>query len=350
MRGGPTAVLGAGNGGMALAGDLALQGLAVRLYEHPDYTEGFAPVLTRGMIDVRDGGDGPVRPSALALATHDLAAAIEGAAIVNLIVPVSAQLRFFDALLPLLAPEQTVIVWAGRCGGLRLGQLRKERAGSFGVVEANTLPYGTRRTGPTEVSIFFRALKAFAAPVAGAGADAAIAAAQAWFPVLARLASPVEVMLRNSGTVVLGVGAMLNVGAIEAAEGKFALFRDGMTPAVRGAIRTVHHELIALGAALGFAIPPYPEEVYASPTSIEGANFRDAKGGTDGFFRLTGPDRLHHRYTIENIRYGLAVAAALGRRHGVPMPLCATLVTLADQLLGPDFARQGWTLAELGLD
>jgi opine dehydrogenase len=324
--------------------------VAVRLYEHPDLADGFAPLRASRTIEIRELTR-PPRTARLATATHDLDEAIAGASIVNLVVPVSAQSHFVEPLLPRLSVAQTAVFWAGRFGGLRMARQRAAQPGaaSFGIVEANTLPYGTRRTGPTEVTIGFRALRIYAAPV-GTVPATALATLRAWFPILEPLDSPVDAALRNSGTIILGVGAILNAGAIESAGGRFALFRDGMTGSVRRAVRAVHLEIVALGRAMGFDVAPYPESVYAAPTSIEGANFRDAEGGVEGFHRLTGPDRLFHRYTVENIRFGLAVAAALGARSGVPMPATRAIVDLADATLGSDFARLGWSLAELGLE
>jgi len=345
-----TAILGAGNGGLALAADLAAQGLAVRLYEHPDLADSFSPIQRARAIELVEATK-PRHQVPLASAGHDLDAAIADVTIINLIVPVSAQPRFVEPLLSRLRADQTLVFWAGRLGGLRAHRLRASMIGiaPFAIVEANTLPYGARRTGPTEVTIGFRATHAFAAPV-GPANPGALDALRRWHPALDILASPIEVGLRNSGTIVLGVGAILNAGAIETARGQFALFRDGMTMSVRRAVRAVHLEVVTLGQAMGFAMAPYPDHVYDGPTSIEGANFRDPVGGVEGFHRLTGPDQLFHRYTIENIRYGLAVAAALGVRHRVAMPATRAIVDLADAMLGPEFACMGWSLSELGLD
>jgi opine dehydrogenase len=346
------AVLGAGNAGLALAGDLALKGHMVRLYEHPDLAEGFAAIKSRCGIQVDDGSEGPPASVTFTAATHDITEAIEGVRLIHLVVPVSAQETFLRKLIPLLRADQTVTIWAGRFGSLRCAVLRDQAKGAarFGIVEVNSLPHGSRRTGPETVAINFRALVLYAASVEPGPGVAAIEALQAIFPVIKRVESPLEVVLRNSGIPLLGVGALMNIGAIEARGREFSLFRDGMTPAVRKAIRLTHEEMIAVGRALGLSIPPYPEAIYDGPTSIEGANFQDKIGGIDGFMRLTGPDRLNHRYTIENIRYGLAVISALGRRHGVSSPFIDSLCVVCDRLCGPEFAKLGWTLADLGLD
>lgn len=344
-------MLGAGNGGLALAGDLALKGADIHLFEHPSLSENFAPIASAGALTVEDARTGGTEIATLGVATTDLAEALDGVSFVHLIVPVSAQETFYEALLPRLSSGgRTLIIWAGRFGSYRFRKLAREVGISLSavpVMEVNTLPYGCRRIGPTTVRITARATIIYAAGLPAAEAESGMRMLEEIFPILKRAASPLEAAMRNSGTPVLGVGAMLNLGGIESSSGQFALFREGMTPSVRRAVRGVHHELIAVAAAWGVTIPPYGETVYAHETSIESANFKDSQGGYEGFKLLTGPDRVNHRYTIENVRYGFALIAAMGRARGVPTPLLDGFTAIADEVCGPDFARLGWSLEDL---
>ena len=169
------------------------------------------------------------------------------------------------------------------------------------------------------------------------------------YPVVEAAESVLLAAFQNSAMPVLAVGAVLNVGAIETRGAAFSLFLDGMTPAVRQAIAAVYGEMRGVGTALGFAITDYPPEVFLAPASIEGANFRDEAGGTDGFFNLTGPDRIYHRYTVENVAYGLAVVAGLGRQAGVATPTIDAVCRIVAVACGPAFAREGRSLDALGL-
>ena len=345
----PVAVLGAGNGGLALAGDLASRGRTVRLYEHPDFASSTVelredPILT--LVDAL----GHRTSARIDRVTHDLSQALDGVDIVHLVVPVSVQEVYFNLLLPVLGSARVLVLWAGRFGALRFRKLAREAGVDVTpVIEVNTLPYGCRRVGSSEVRIAFRALKMFAAGVPKAATEAALAMLVEEFPQLVAVENPIEVALRNSSMLVLGVGPLLNMGAIETNGPEFALFRDGMTPAVRAVVKAVHAEFIAVGRAWNVRIPRYSEAVYTHPTSVEGANFRDSSGGYDGFALLTGPDRMIHRYTIENVRYGFAIVASLGRAAGVATPLLDGLTEVAGAACGAEFANTGWGLADLDL-
>ncbi|WP_046866672.1 NAD/NADP-dependent octopine/nopaline dehydrogenase family protein [Microvirga massiliensis] len=349
--GSSSAVLGAGNGGLALAGDLALQGHDVRLYEHPDFSFSISELQRTPRLTLVDA-QGREQTAILRKVGDDLDEALEGANLIHLVVPVSAQEVYFRMLLPRLGPDCTIVLWAGRLGSLRFKKLARQAgmaAEDAKIAEVNTLPYGCRRIGERQVRIAFRALKMFATGIPHESTRESLQPLQSTFPNITIVKSAIEVALRNSSMLVLGIGPLLNVGAIEAMQGNFALFRDGMTSGVRRTVRAAHYEFIEVGRAWGVDIAPYPEEVYEHPTSVEGANFRDTSGGYDGFALLTGPDRLFHRYTVENVRYGFAIIAELGRVKGVVTPTLDALTHLADTICGREFSSIGWKLEDLDL-
>jgi opine dehydrogenase len=45
-------ILGAGNGGYAMAADLSMVGYETNLYEYPDYTENLKPITEKGGIEM----------------------------------------------------------------------------------------------------------------------------------------------------------------------------------------------------------------------------------------------------------------------------------------------------------
>jgi opine dehydrogenase len=353
LRDEPVVILGGGNSALAMAGDLALQGREVRLYEHESQADSFQALREKRKLVVQSGGAGEkTQEVRLTMATHDLEEAMAGVSFIHLVVPSFVQDLFFGQLLPLLRPAHTVVVWAGRFGASRLAHLCHTSTGKqadFTIVEASTVPYGSRKVGEAQVRINFRAICFYAAALPETETPRVVAALRAYYPCLEPIESTMAAAFHNSALPILSIGALLNTGAIESRAGKFSLFRDGLTPAVRAAVRAVHEDMRAVGEAFGFPFKTYSDEVYDGPASIEGFHYRDEAGGTDGFLNLTGPDKIHHRYTIENVRYGLAVIADLGRSRGVPTPTIDAFCKVADVVCGPDFAAQGRSLADLGL-
>lgn len=105
MSDGIVSVLGAGNGGKAMAADLSLRGHPVRLYDR--YPSAVADVQERGTIYLH--GSERSGSAEVQLATSDLSAAVTGADVLVIVVPAVAHEYLIEQLLPLLADGQTVL-------------------------------------------------------------------------------------------------------------------------------------------------------------------------------------------------------------------------------------------------
>ena len=117
------AVLGAGNGGCAVAFDLAQHGHDVRLFASAEYPGEVAAIAERGEI-VSTGELSGAAP--ISYAGHDAARAVSGAGLIMVVGPAYATESFALAAAPHLTPEQAIVVcptscWAASPSGVRLG-------------------------------------------------------------------------------------------------------------------------------------------------------------------------------------------------------------------------------------
>jgi opine dehydrogenase len=116
MAGTTIAIIGAGNGGCAIAGDMALAGHDCRLFEFPEYAGNIAPIQSTGGIEVT--GIARTGFAKLALATTDLAAAVAGTEVVMVATQALSHERTGRESAPLLQPGQAVVLWPGSGGTL----------------------------------------------------------------------------------------------------------------------------------------------------------------------------------------------------------------------------------------
>jgi len=342
-------VLGAGNGGQAAAADLALKGKNVTLYEHPSLKEGFASLINEPSIVYRTGRG--KRIARLTEATCDLRHAVADAAIINVIIPATVHDIFFEELLPIVSPEQVVIVWAGRFGGLRLHEMYKARGITppKAIVEVNTLPYGARLDAPGRVNVLYTARKLMYASVGSRLQKDVKANIEELYSVARQAASPIAVAMSNSALLVLPIASQLNVGGIETSKGKFHLFRDGITDSVARVMEAVYLEFSMLAKELEVEITEYRPEDFRARGSVESVNFR-VEGDDDSLYeQLTGPSSINHRYLRENVPYGLVPISEMGRMMQVPMPVTDAFIELGSVLCNDDFRASGRTLKSLGI-
>ncbi len=141
-------VMSAGNGGQALAGDLALRGHSVTLYEHPAFAAVVDAIRDRGNIITMENrivGDGK-----LANATTDAAEALHEAEIVYFTAPSFAQKAFFDLTLPYFRDGQILILSPGNYGTFGLKNAFRKLGRDVLVGETDNLPYACAAIEPEE--------------------------------------------------------------------------------------------------------------------------------------------------------------------------------------------------------
>ena len=146
------AVLGAGHGGLAVAGSLALMGFEVRLYNRTE--ERLWGVKASGGIDLEGEIEGF---GAISVATANIEEAIEKVDIIMVVVPATGHRFIAEQCAPWLREGQIVILNPGRTfGALEFKQVLSERGCTADVMiaEAQTFIYASRATGPGQVKIF----------------------------------------------------------------------------------------------------------------------------------------------------------------------------------------------------
>ena len=118
------AVLSAGNGGQALAADLALRGHDVALYDLPQFAPVIEAIRRRGnTIELQNKITGT---ATIRLVTTDIAEALDGAEVVYFTAPSYGQKAFFDLAVPALSDGQIIVLMPGNYGTLALKAALRE--------------------------------------------------------------------------------------------------------------------------------------------------------------------------------------------------------------------------------
>jgi opine dehydrogenase len=337
-------VLGAGNGGSAVAGDLTLAGHDCRLFEFPEFAANIEPIQAQGGIRVT--GIARTGLARVELATTDLAEAVEGADLVMSTTVALAHERLARELVPLLEDGQVIVLWPGSGGTLAFRRVWDELGFDRRVVlaEAVTFPYCCRRLeGPGTVNIhrvdgpgvLLAALPASDTPAALAALEGTYA--NAVKPAL----NVLEPALYNPNIIVHPVGALLNMGRIEYSGGEFYMYKEGMTPSVKKVIYAMDAERSALFTALGYKPYTYDEIFHASFANLTFEEFAATSS--------QGPFSMQDRYVTEDIPMGATLTVSLARKAGVPTPTYDAMIHLASVVNETDYYAAGRTLENLGL-
>lgn len=346
------AILGAGHSGFGLAGDLALRGVQVHLYEHPDFEATIAPVRAAGGIAVRGvTGEGMAR---LVVTTTVAAEALAGVPLVFVVVPAYAHEAMAAAAAPHLQPDQVVVLMPGNTGGaLAFRRAVIAHGGpSVTVAEASSFVFACKKDSPT--GVWIRGVK-HGLPVGVLPADrteAVMDLLHLLYPTLVATIDVLETSLNNANHVAHPPALLLNVARIEAQGGDYSFFHEGMTPSVARLTDAIDVERMAVVAALGYD----PESTLAQLTrfygnqGFGGATYYDAVHTTPVHGAARAPSSVDHRYFTEDLPYGLVPVAEIGAALGVRLPVIRGLVDVVNALMGVDYWTTGRTLAELGLN
>jgi opine dehydrogenase len=343
------AIVGAGNGGFAAAADLGRRGFAVRLWGRN--AETIEAVRTQGGVEYTGAlGEGFQE---VPLATTDLGTAIRDADIVMIAVPTQAHAAVAALLAPFLDQRQIVFAAPGHTVLLIPSTLRTHGVRAPVTCETATLPYICRKDGPGRIRITKPAQYLPFAVFPARDTNRVHAAVRAAYPATEPMANVLGTVFPYTNAVHHPPAALCNVGRIEATQGDYYHYYDGISSSVGRLIDALDEERRAVGAALGVAVTPFVEQFYRM-------GYTTAAARETGFayqaFHQSEPDRwirapasIRHRFFDEDIPYGLVPLSELGRLGGVPTPVMDHLIHLASIATGNDYRSAGLTLERMGL-
>jgi len=347
------AVMGAGNSGFGLAGDLALKGFETRLFELPEFSQSLEAVQELGGIRVRGiTGEGLGK---LARITTDPGEALEGADVVMVSIPAFGHRRMAEVIAPHLEEGTIVLVQPGNVGGALEFAHVIDQSGNpneVTVAEAASFIFACKKDGPD--GVWIRGLKR-GLPLAALPAretERVLETVAPAYPEFAAAENVLDVSLNNINHPVHPPAILLNVAKIEYTGGGWSFFQEGMTPSVCRVMERLDEERLAVCRAYGVRAKPVLEwsiEFYGAQ-GFGGENLYEALSKSPIHGAARAPGSVEHRYFTEDYPYGLLPIASLGKAAGVETPVTSAMVTVGGAVTGHDFWATGRTISTLGLD
>jgi opine dehydrogenase len=343
-------ILGAGNGGCAMAADLAARGVPCTLFELPAFEDVLAPIRDAGVLRLT-GALGDLTVPAPSLTT-DFGEAVEGAGVVVLAVPAFAQETFARGCAPHLRDDQLVLLTPGSTGGaLAVAATLRGGGAPAGIMVAETLslPYACRKTAPNHVHV--GGVKRNMPTAAFPAIDTArvLEALEPVFPgMLAAARHVLDTSLNNPNAMAHPLPVLLNTGWIEVTGGDFRFYTDGVSPSVARVMDALDADRLAILAVLGLEQVPaieWDRRLYG----LTGDTTYELNQQSWVHRDIRAPDKVRTRYLTEDVPYGLVPMASIARELGVATPVMDLVIDLACTLLGEDLREGARTATTLGL-
>jgi opine dehydrogenase len=342
-------VIGAGHGGKAMAAEMASRGFAVTLYNRT--YDRIEVIDLRKSIELQLEDDSIVF-APLRAVTADMGEALIEAKLVMVVVPASGHRDVALAASPYLRDDHIIVLHPGRTGGaLEFKQALIEGGCECNpiICEAETFLFAARSIGPAEARIF-RAK--FTVPVAAfptTRTQEALELLAAVYPQFIPARNVLHTGLNNMGAIFHPALTLLNAGWIEARQGDFQFYMDGVTPATARVLAALDRERVTVAAAMGIRAQTAEEWLERAYGAL-GDNLHEAMHANPGYGGIKAPNRIQHRYIFEDVPCSLVPIALIGLHYGVDTTAINAIVKLANIVHATDYWRKGRTLKRLGIE
>ncbi len=345
------AVLGAGGGGQVMAAHLSMQGFEVRLYDLPEFKHVIQPINEQGGIYLT-GVLGRYF-ARIKSATVDMKEAVEGADLINVVVPAFAHPQFCRALAPILKDGQIVVFHPGYLGALLLAKTMKEMNPKTKVLigEAQTMLYNARNKEPAHAWAFGIKAQVQLAAFPGRHTQEVVQAVNTAFPQFIPARDIFESFLNNISLVFHPAPTLLNAGRIESTKGAFRYYWDGATDSVARFMEALDEERIRIVKELGLN-PIYCKQWLKNMYSeygAEGNTLREVLLNCRNYETGATPSSLKFTYLSQDVPYGLVPMVSLAEQLHIDTPRSATTIQMASFLNETDYVKQGYSMESLGL-
>lgn len=339
------AVLGAGHGGQAMAGHLALMGFRVSLYNRGESR--LEPIRLVGGISVSGVVSGF---GTLDVVSHNIEEVLANADIIMVVVPATGHRDMAEAMAPYVQESQYVMLNPGRTGGALETHtiLKKHGKGKVVVAEAQTLIYAARSTNPGQVNIFGIKNVIPVATIPSYRTPEFLKLLRVAYPQFVPGDNVLKTSMDNIGAIFHPALTILNAARIESTHGDFEFYMDGATPGVAQVLDSLDAERVAVAAALGIRAQTAREWLYTAYDAV-GKTLYEAMQSNIGYKGITAPVSLTTRYLTEDVPMSLVPICSLGDLLGVPTPTMRTMIQLAEIIHQTNYWAVGRTADTMGL-
>lgn len=362
------AVLGAGNGGYAMAADLSMVGYEVNLYEYKDFAGNLKPIIDKDgieMISRTPAGKELALPAGgktgfvkiKGKITSDAKEAIKNTEIIMLVVPAFGREVFIREFAPYLEDGQIIVIWPGYFGALQCAKLLKDLKVTKNViiVETESLIYNCTKLGGAKIynkgtkdSIFISALPA-------KDNKRVFEKLNKIYPQFKLADNVLKTTLANGNPSLHPMSVLLNLYRVER---KFYPFDEKLnkpvekaydiTPGMARVMEAVDKEKLAIGEKLGVRIPTIQTQIEAF-YGAKGNNLYETVLNCYAYEVQGAPTSLEDRYVTEDVPFGLVPFALLGEQIGVPIDNVKAMATIGCAVTGKNFWEKGMNMEKAGL-
>ncbi len=339
-------IIGAGNGGLAMAGYLAMIGYQVNLYNRT--LEKILPLQKNPKIHITGEVNGS---GVLNIVTNNIEEAIRDVDVIMVTIPAMGHYTMAVEMAPYLKDGQIIILNPGRTGGaLEVYEtlLKTRKKNNIIVAEAQTFIYAARATSATSVHIFKSKKEVTLAAIPAIKTDYVLNLINGAYPQFTAAKDVLETSINNYGAIFHPAPTLLNSGHIERGA-TFEYYTEGITLSIGNFLEKMDKERMELGRML--QVPTVSAKEWLMETyGAYGDSIYEAVQNNSAYKGLQAPKGLDIRYIYEDVPYSLVPMESMAHLLGFKTPAISSIIDIAQIMTGRDFREEGRTADRLGLE
>lgn len=339
-------IIGAGNGGQAMAGHLSLMGYEISLYDID--SERIRSLKQSGCIRLTGCLKGCGKIDCF---TTDISEAVEGADVIMITTVANAHQAVATSLAPHLVDNQIVILSPGRtCGALVFKQALMAAGCTKRIYigEAQTLVYACRAINDGLVNVIGIKDEVLLSALPAKDTDHILQIMNPIYPCFQKTENVLHTSLENIGAMFHPCVLLFNAATIERNE-EFWFYRD-MTEQVAKFIEKFDAERIAVGKAYGVELLSVRQWIKYAYKDTKGNTLCERMRNNPAYHDIKSPSTIFTRQLTEDIPTGVLPIMELGKAAGIDTPLLESMIHICETLLDMDLHRNGRSLKNLGLE
>lgn len=339
-------VIGAGNGGLAMAGYLAKSGYKVNLYNRT--LEKIKKLIEEPIIYLNGEETGI---GILNKVTNNIGEAIEDVDIIMVTIPALGHNSIAKEMAPYLKDGQIIILNPGRTGGaLEVYEtlLRERKRNNIIVGEAQTFIYAARSNLYNQAHIFKSKKEVSLATIPATKTDYVLELINEAYPQFISARDVLETSINNYGAIFHPAPTLLNSGHIERCS-PFEYYTEGITPSIGNFLEKMDRERMDLGKMLKINTISASQWLYES-YGAKGDTIFEAVQNNPGYKGLLAPQGLYIRYIYEDVPCSLVPIESIAQCLGMKTPAITSIINIAELMTNRNFREEGRTADRLGLE
>ena len=340
-------IIGGGNGGQAMAAAIALAGYEVVLYDR--FEEVIAPVLQRQGIEL--SGVSTQGFARLEKVTTDLKEALIEKGLILVVLPAFAHAYIAEHIAPLLEKNDRLILSPGSTGGaFEFRKILVEHGAPEGVKvgETDTLIYTCQITSPGQVKIMGVKDHLGMAALPAKDTQTLLEPLKEIYPQAYAEKNVLFTGLNNMNPIFHVFPTLANLGWMEATQGNFRFYYDGITASVARLIEAVDRERIALCHSFGVwtvSAIEWQKKLYGA----KGDTLPQVLHSNRSYEEIQSPRSKDNRFLTQDVPMGLVPMAEIAKIADIPTPFMDSAILMASEIMGEEYRATGRNLDAMGL-